>query len=265
MKLDDCKLFLENQYARYHSPEYLQLDPLICLKRFNSGNDLEIAGLVASSLAYGRAEIIIRNVSRIFERTGRAIALFAVSTSLEQKRRLFQDFKHRFNDGDDIALLLQSAGDLQKEYGSLESLFVKAGHEHDTIKYPLEHFTNKIRQQAALLAPVRQKSMAYLLPSPQSGSACKRLNMFLRWMIRKKDGIDLGVWKNVPASRLVIPVDTHVARIAHDIGLTKRSTVNWQMAEEITSNLRCFDPADPVRYDFSLCRSGMVEYRRKAA
>jgi uncharacterized protein (TIGR02757 family) len=134
-----------------------------------------------------------------------------------------------------------------------------------TIKKPLEHFTEKIRRHASRLAPARQKSFEYLFPSPQSGSACKRLNMYLRWMVRKKDGIDLGVWENVPVFKLVIPVDTHVARIARNIGLTRRTTVDWRMSEEITLNLRRFDPADPVRYDFSLCRSGMVDSRRKAA
>jgi uncharacterized protein (TIGR02757 family) len=259
------KLFLDNQYSRYHRPEYLRLDPLICLKGFGSGNDLEIAGLVAAVLAYGRVEIIIRNVSDIFKRTGRSIARFSADTTLAHKLKLFRGFSHRFNDGHDVALLLHAVGTIINEYGSLEVFFTEADINSDTIKNPLEYFTNKIRQQALRLAPSRQKSMAFLLPSPQSGSACKRLNMYLRWMIRKKDGIDLGVWKNVPASRLVIPVDTHVARIAGAVGLTKQATVNWQMAEEITSNLRLFDPADPVRYDFSLCRSGMVDYRRKAA
>jgi uncharacterized protein (TIGR02757 family) len=265
MKYDDCRLFLENQYARYHSREYLHLDPLVCLKGFGSAGDLEIAGLAAAVLAYGRVEIIIRSVSEIFRRTGRSIARFSADTSLAHKQRVFRGFRHRFNDGNDIALLLHAVGTIMNDYGSLEALFVKGGQRHDTIKNPLEHFTKEIRQRAVQLAPTRQKSMPFLLPSPESGSACKRLNMYLRWMVRPADGIDLGVWKNVPPSKLVMPLDTHVARIARYIDLTERATVNWQMAEEITGRLRTFDPEDPVRYDFSLCRTGMVACRRKAA
>jgi uncharacterized protein (TIGR02757 family) len=111
----------------------------------------------------------------------------------------------------------------------------------------------------------RRKALDYLLPSPESGSACKRLNMYLRWMVRKNDGIDRGTWTGVPASMLIMPVDTHVARIAGSLGLTKRKSADWAMAEEITSRLRECDPDDPVRFDFSLCRTGMVDFRRKAA
>jgi len=265
MKHDDCRVFLENQYARYHRPSYLRLDPLSCLKGFTSAGDLEIAGLAAAVLAYGRVEIIIRSVSAVFKRTGRSITRFSADTSLAHKQRVFRGFRHRFNDGNDLALLLHAVGTIVNDYGSLEQLFIEGGPWHDTIKNPLEHFTKGIKQRAVQLAPTRQKCMSFLLPSPESGSACKRLNMYLRWMVRPADGIDLGVWKKVPPSKLVMPVDTHVTRIARDIGLTKRATVDWRMAEEITARLRSFDPEDPVRYDFSLCRTGMVDCRRKAA
>jgi uncharacterized protein (TIGR02757 family) len=266
MKPGELKIFLENQYVRYHSPEYLRLDPLICLDGFCSHNDLEIAGFVASALAYGRAETIIRNVSNIFEITGLDIAKFSTESSLSRKIRLFRSFKHRFTDGYDIALLLEVLGTMQRRYGSLESLFMEGFAAGDTtIKNALTHFTGKIRGHASRIAPDREKGIGYLLSSPASGSACKRLNMYLRWMVRPHDGIDLGVWKNIPSSKLVIPIDTHEARISRTLGLTKRATVNWTMAEEITAKLRAIDPADPVRFDFSLCRVGMINFRRNAA
>jgi uncharacterized protein (TIGR02757 family) len=105
-------------------------------------------------------------------------------------------------------------------------------------------------------------SFEYLLPSPQNGSACKRTVLYLRWMIREEDGIDLGVWKSVRPSCLLVPVDTHVAKIARGHGLTKRNSADWKMAEEITAALREFDPDDPVKYDFALCHAGMVDFRR---
>jgi uncharacterized protein (TIGR02757 family) len=266
MKTREIKFFLEKRYMRYHRPAYLRLDPLCCLRGFRAKKDLELAGLVAAALAYGRVEIIIRNVSDIFSRTGRSIARFAAETTLERKRELFKDFKHRFHDGYDIALLLHCAADLQRKHGSLESLFLEGlASGHTTVKNALDRLVFKIRGAAAKLAPERKKSMAWLLPSPASGSACKRLNMYLRWMARPSDGIDLGVWEKVGTVRLLIPVDTHVARIARRIGLTKRATADWKMAEEITAGLRSFDAFDPVRYDFSLCRAGMVGFRRKAA
>lgn len=257
------KRFLDARYEKYHRPEYLRIDPLICLQNFHSAGDLEIAGLVAAALAYGRAETIISNVYKVFERTGPAIAAFAVHASLAEKQRCFEGFRHRFTDGSALALLLHGAGGMVREHGSLESCFVNglsAGHE--TIKEALDCFTGQIKGS---VAAKERSGVDYLLPSPSSGSACKRLNMYLRWMVRENDGIDLGVWKSVPASKLVIPVDTHVARIARSLGLTRRSTVDWKMAHEITVRLRSICRSDPARYDFSLCRSGMVNFRRNAA
>ena len=265
MRRGQLKLFLDTQYEKFHHPDYLRLDPLRCLDVFYSPNDIEIAGLVASVLSYGRAEIIIRNVTRVFELTGRSIATFATETSFARKTRLFEGFRHRFTDGYDLALLLHCIGATIKEYGSLEALFAQGLTDEPTIKNSLDRFVRHLRRQAACLTQGRLKGVEYLLPAPSSGSACKRLNMFLRWMVRKSDGIDLGVWKAVPAARLVMPVDTHVARIGRALGLTERATVNWRMAEEITSRLRRFDPHDPVRYDFSLCRAGMVDFRKRAA
>lgn len=267
MKQSSLKHFLESNYSKYHRPEYLVMDPLVCLRRFSSPRDLEIAGLVAASLAYGRVETIIKNISIIFDRTGNSIADFAAETTINQKLHAFKGFVHRFNDGSDIARLLHAVGSICKEHGSLESLF--AGHlapRDKTVKAALSHFVHTIKSaMPSGTSDKRRKALDYLLPSPASGSACKRSNMYLRWMVRKSDGIDCGIWKNVPASRLVMPLDTHVARIAGSLGLTEQKTVDWKMAEEITGRLRECDPCDPVRYDFSLCRTGMVDFRRKAA
>jgi uncharacterized protein (TIGR02757 family) len=268
MPHSSLKTFLETQYSRYHRPEYLCMDPLVCLQKFTAPRDLEIAGLVAAALAYGRVEIIIRNVSRVFALTGNSIADFALEKTLREKLRAFHGFKHRFNDGNDIAHLLHGIGRVCREHGSLELFFVKGLSPGDeTVKPALCHFTCGIKSamSASTAGRRRRNSLEYLLPSPESGSACKRLNMYLRWMIRENDGIDCGVWRRVPASLLVMPLDTHVARIAGSLGLTTRKSVGWPMAEEITARLRAYDPRDPVRYDFSLCRSGMVDFRRKAA
>jgi uncharacterized protein (TIGR02757 family) len=260
------KNYLEVQYRAFHRPEYLRMDPLVCLASFERAEDIEIAALVAAVLSYGRAETIIRNVTEIFGRTGRSIAAFAAGTTLAEKTRCFSGFRHRFTGGDDIAALLHGIGNVRLAGGSLEMLFAEGFRETDTtIRHGLEHFTAALRRIAGTSAPSCDAGVGYLLASPADGSACKRLNMYLRWMIRKNDGIDLGVWKTIPASCLIMPVDTHVARISRRLGLTKRASVDWRMAEEITGLLRACDGADPVRYDFSLCRAGMVDFRREAA
>jgi uncharacterized protein (TIGR02757 family) len=266
METKALKIFLENQFLTYHRPEYLRMDPLVCLRRFHAPRDLEIAGLVASALAYGRVETIIKNVSQIFDRAGNRIADFATDTTLKEKVSTFKGFVHRFNDGSDIARLLHAVGGICKKYGSLESLFIRGLSTDDaTIKTALSTFVLVLKTGVPKLSDSRQKAFDYLLPSPSSGSACKRLNMYLRWMVRENDGIDCGVWKSVPAALLIMPVDTHVARIAGSLELTHRNSVDWTMAEEVTARLRECDPRDPVRFDFSLCRTGMVDFRRKAA
>jgi uncharacterized protein (TIGR02757 family) len=266
MEFNRLKPYLEEQYERYHRPEYLRLDPLICLQGFRSPADLEIAGLIAAVLAYGRAEIIIRNVNKIFDRTGFDLAEFSKATSLRDKQRLFGDFKHRFTDGNAMAALLHGAGRALAQYGSLESLFIEGLRpEAASVRDALVDFTETLRREATRIAPASVPSVKFLLPSPASGSACKRMNMYLRWMVRKCDGIDFGVWKRVPSSKLFIPVDTHVARISRTLGLTERAAADWAMAEEITGRLRIIDKEDPVRFDFSLCRAGMVDFRRRAA
>jgi uncharacterized protein (TIGR02757 family) len=266
MKTARLKEFLERQYRLYHRPEYLRLDPLICIRHFSFPADLETAGLVASALAYGRAETIIRNVSDILDRIGTSPAAFATGTTIEEKQRLLRNFKHRFNDGGDIALLLQAAGSIVERHGSLESYFLgRLDPAAPSVKDALCSFVAGIRRQARRIEPNMSRSFDFLLPSPASGSACKRLNMYLRWMVRKNDGIDHGVWKRVPPAKLVMPVDTHVARIARRLKLSRRPAADWTMAEEITARLRVCDPFDPVKYDFSLCRSGMIDFRREAA
>ncbi|MBN2035750.1 MAG: TIGR02757 family protein [Chitinispirillaceae bacterium] len=266
MNRSELKTFLEEQYLAFHRPKYLCLDPLVCLQGYTSKPDLEIAALTAAMLAYGRAETIIDNVSDLLARMTSSPAYFAQQVSLEEKKTLFSGFRHRFNTGTEIAAVLHAAGGVQKRYGSLEALFMKGMNpDHDTIAEALDRFTARLKTSATTCAPGREAEIGFLLSSPRSGSACKRMNMFLRWMVRPNDGIDLGVWKRIRPSKLILPLDTHVARMALALGLTRRQTATWAMAEEITGVLRRINPFDPVKYDFSLCRSGMVGYRRRAA
>jgi uncharacterized protein (TIGR02757 family) len=131
----------------------------------------------------------------------------------------------------------------------------------ETIKDGLNRFAISMRAMAQKIRKGGIQTFAFFFPIPAAGSTCKRLNMYLRWMVRPDDGIDLGLWKSVPVSKLMMPVDTHVAALSVKLGITNRETVDWKMAEEITAVLRRIQPGDPVRYDFSLCRAGMVDFR----
>ncbi|MBD3315998.1 MAG: TIGR02757 family protein, partial [Chitinivibrionales bacterium] len=250
---------LERIYNTYHHPDYLGLDPLVCLESFSKPADLEIAGLIASSLAYGRVERIIFSVNELLKRMDGKPAAFVSETSFRDKRAAFADFKHRFNDGGDVALLLEVARQTIERWGSLESVLVAGMAKTDgTMHGGLAVYTDELIAIGRQIAGRKKSSYEYLLPCSTKGSACKRINMYFRWMIRPGDGIDLGVWKSISPSTLIMPVDVHVARIAKAWGLSRRNTPDWRMAEEITAKLREVDPTDPVRFDFSLCRYGML-------
>lgn len=260
MNIKQLKYKLEEVYKQYHVPTFLASDPLGCVYRVEGARNYEIAGLVASVLAYGRVEIIIQNVNWVLDSMKCEPYNFVMSTSFQEKKKVFKNFRHRFNNGEDIALLLESCKSIYTEYPNLGSLL--SSHNNDpTIKNSLIEFTATFRKTASSISTVT-KGFEYLLPSPESGSACKRLNMYLRWMVRPKDGIDLGVWNHISSTKLLIPVDTHIAQISRQLKLTSRSSADFRMAEEITANLRKIDPYDPIRFDFSLCRAGMFSIRR---
>ena len=245
----------------YHTFEVSLLppDPLEVVRRFDRPEDQEIAALIASSLAYGRAEKIVETVERLFVLMEEAPYAFVLHFNPQKQADRFRTFVYRFTRGEaiiDLILILQS---VIKQFGSLEMLFLRGYSPLDPHIGPgLTHFVETLLDCGPSLST--KGGVGYLLPSPRTGSACKRLNLFLRWMVRQ-DEIDLGLWRSVSPSRLIIPVDTHVARLSRLLGLTARRQADWRMAEEITTALRVLDPADPVKYDLSLCHLGMRQAR----
>lgn len=253
-------------YNQYHRPDYIGIDPLTTLRRFTTVGDLEVAGLMAAVLSHGRVEMIIRKCEEVFRRMEWKPLSFLHDTDYITKKKTFRGFKHRFNDGNDIALYLQAVSEVRESYGSLERFFSEnLKMSQCNMKGALIVFSESVISRARNITGHIPRLFSFLAPSPAKGGACKRLNMYLRWMVRPADGIDRGVWKHIPASHLIIPVDTHIARIAARLGLTRRKCTDWRMAEEVTEQLRVLDPEDPVRFDFSLCRYGMLELRKDAA
>ncbi len=251
-------------FNKYHSSAYLEIDPLVCVRRFIGMEQLEITALVSALLAYGRVDQIIKAVERILSIADQNLLQFTMNSDFDTKMAALKKFKYRFNNGTDIAILLEVLKHVIREFGSIEQFFchfLNAG--NGTMSAAMTGFSDEIIQRGREISSECQKSFAYLFPSPKNGSACKRLNMFFRWVIRDDDGIDLGIWSEVPSCILVIPVDTHVAKVSRSLKLTERKSADWKMAEDITEKLREISIDDPVKFDFSLCRYGMIDLPKK--
>jgi uncharacterized protein (TIGR02757 family) len=235
-------------YQRYTQPEYLSPDPLELVVNYPHVRDREIVGLVVAALSYGRVGQILRSARRVLEGLGkRPGELLAGSTPGELRRR-FEPFRHRVATGAQVADMLLGARRVVWLFGSLEACFAGgAGEDDETLAPALARFVD-------LLDP--RCRCGHLIPRPRKGSACKRLWMYLRWMIRS-DAIDPGGWNPAWRSRLIVPLDTHMHRMGQMLGLTSRRSSDAKTAIEITRSLRRFDPSDPVKYDFALTRLGI--------
>ncbi len=239
---------MEILYRRYDDRRWVHPDPLEFLYRYDDVRDREIVALVASSLAHGRVKQILRSVEAVLAQLGpRPGRLLAASRPAELRRRL-TDFRHRFNTGLQVTELLLGARRLVWLYGSLEACFA-AGVEpgHATLRPALTRFVG-------LLDP--RSRCGHLLPRPARGSACKRLWLMLRWLIRT-DAVDPGGWDPAWRSRLVVPLDTHMHRIGLELGFTTRRSADFRTAADLTASLAEFDASDPVKYDFALTRLGI--------
>lgn len=253
---------LEMLYAQ-RSPLQLNNDPLSYCHRFTDPADREVVALIAAVFAYGSVKVIRGSLDRILGMLGESPARFLDTAAPRMLRQLCRGFRHRFNGGDDLAALFWALRQMREQSGSIEGFF---SHFHDPAAETVEAGLNGFSAAVTALdyRPVfgrdglpESGAFRFLFPAPRSGSACKRLCMFLRWVARPADGIDLGLWQNVRPGQLVIPVDRHIERICRLLGLTSRRTPDWRMACEITARLRHFAPADPVRFDFSLCHLGI--------
>lgn len=262
-----------DRLCKTYGKTYLTTDPLEFVHRYKTDEDREIAGLITSSLAYGRVDGIKRSVEAVLAAMGKSPYRFTMRFDPRKDKERFAGFIHRFNKAEDIRCLVYFIRQMIKESGSIGNFFLK-GHSQNApdIKNGLAAFSKGALSldTAGIYGSRRLPKNAgvkFFFPSPDDGSPCKRLNLYLRWMVRRNDGLDLGVWKGVDPSKLIIPLDTHIARISRNIGLSKRATPDWKMAAEITAALRRFDARDPVKYDFAICRLGIIDAcpRRKAA
>ncbi len=251
----NLKQKLEYHYNSFDKTK-ISPDPLEFLHQYKCKNDIEAIGFIASVFAYGNVKQINSSINKLVKIAGNKPYNFIKNFSSDDE--VLIDFKHRFYTADDVVYLLKVMKILYEQFGSIKDFFILHYDEKETtlIKpitdlsvYFLSH--TKMHKQKKITHGIK-----FMFPLPLKGSACKRINLFLRWMIRN-DELDTGLWNEIPPNKLLIPVDTHIARISRSLGLTKRKDVSWQMAVEITEKLKKYDPFDPVKYDFALCHIGI--------
>ncbi len=247
MKAD--KPWLELLYKKYNHPKWIHPDPLEFVLKYSDPLDQEVVGLIASSLAYGRVQQILASVQSVIGPMGASPRQFILDTDGSDLASSFRSFKHRFTTAEELVGLLKGIKNILEEYGTLYECFRK---------YLRREHTSVIPALVPFVRQLRNGNFSYhsLLPLPEKGSACKRLHLFLRWMIRK-DSVDPGSWEDISPSLLVVPLDTHMYRICSRLGMTYRKSADGKCAVEITENFRAICPDDPVKYDFALSRLGI--------
>ncbi len=253
MQLYGLKEKLESHYLSYKH-KFSSKDPVWTLHRFEDEKDIELIGLVTAAYAYGSVELINGFIEKILVRTGNKPYEFTINFEKRKDKKFLGGLNYRFNTAGDLISLFASLALVLKEYSTLKNLFISSmNNSEENIIGALGRFTGRLNRD------IKKKYGTYthyLISNPFNGSTCKRMNLFLRWMVRK-DEIDLGLWNEVGTHKLIMPVDTHIARISKQLRLVKRKTIDLKFAVELTERLKSFDPEDPVKYDFALCHIGI--------
>jgi len=264
-RLHLLKESLDNLQEGYGTA-YLQSDPLLYLHAYSDPQDQEVVGFLASAFAYGQVAQILENQRRILTPLGDSVADAIRKGHISRWRRVYKGYAYRFQRSDDLIMLLWLLKRVIRRFGSIQASFLRfylpAKDGPQPVRAALVEWVGFLREQLRSYpgwhVTQDKRGIYHLLPDPSSGSPCKRWNLYLRWMVRGPDGLDLGIWKSVPTRHLLLPLDTHTARICRYLRLTRRVAPSWAMAEEITQDLRNLDPNDPVRYDFSIARLGIL-------
>jgi uncharacterized protein (TIGR02757 family) len=256
----DLKRRLDEQYEQFNDAHSVT-DPIQIVRRYRRADDQEIVAFCAAALAFGRVQSVLHSIEGLMTVLGPAPAAFVRRFAPKRDRRALDHLVHRWTRGVDLAALVWILRQMLDTHGSIENFFVAGLAPTDpTIETALDAFSRRacdLDQRAVYGRHVRKPGVSYFFARPSSGGACKRLNLFLRWMVRH-DAVDLGIWHRVRPSQLIIPLDTHVIRLGRCLRLTRYASPGWRMAADITASLRAIDPEDPTRYDFSLCHIGMV-------
>lgn len=250
---EHIKILLEDRFRKYNQPTFIPHDPIVIPHSFNQKQEIEIAGLFAAMLAWGQRATIIKKCRELMARMDNAPYSF-IRKHQEADLKALVGFKHRTFNDTDLLYLVYFLQQYYQTHESLEDAFTAQGTLTDQ-KLRLENFFNTVFSLPE--APNRTRKH---ISTPARKSACKRINMYLRWMVRQDEqGVDFGIWKTIKPADLVCPCDVHVGRVARKLGLITRPQTDWETATELTQHLREFDPTDPVKYDFALFGLGIEE------
>jgi uncharacterized protein (TIGR02757 family) len=245
------KDLLDPEVERFNRREFIPTDPIAIPHEYTKRQDIEIAGFFAATLAWGQRKTILAKTRDLLNRMDNRPHEFILHHS-DSDLRAFDDFRHRTFNATDALYFIDFFRRHYQSHDSLEELF-SSPFKTDGARCAIATF-----RRVFFDAPYAPTRTGKHVPDPERGSACKRVNMFLRWMVRSdKNGVDFGLWKNISPSSLICPIDLHVERVARQLKMIKRKQVDWQTAEELTSVLRQLDPIDPVKYDFALFGLGL--------
>lgn len=251
MNKEQLKDFLETKFRQYNTPSFIQEDPVSLPHKFTGKEDREISGFLAATIAWGQRPVIIRNAKRILEIMEGEPFDFISEKRFSGRKKIIHDFCHRTFNGEDLYYFFKALHGIYSKHGGLEAVFSR---HPENMQASIAQFRNLF---FSFDPPARTFKH---VSDPMSGSAAKRLNMFLRWMVRKdKAGVDFGIWNKISPSALYLPLDVHTGNVARLLGLLDRRQNDWKAVEEVTGNLRKFDPSDPVKYDFALFGTGIYE------
>ena len=248
----EIKDFLEEKYLQYNNPSFIESDPISIPHQFTKKQDIEIAGFLAATIAWGNRKMILRNANRMMELLDNSPYDFIMFSSAEEMEKV-GSFVHRTFNSTDLIYFLKALKHIYRCKGGLETIFNT--HKTSDSLQPAIHDFHKIFFELP-----HEKRTERHVSDPFKGSAAKKLNMFLRWMVRKDNsGVDFGIWEKIDPSKLYIPLDLHSGNTARRLGLLSRNINDWKAVEELTGILREFDPKDPVKYDFALFGLGVNE------
>jgi uncharacterized protein (TIGR02757 family) len=259
LRTSHLKPALDRLYEDFNYPDSAA-DPIQIVRRYARDDDREIVGLAAASLAFGRVSSVLQSIERMAAVMGAAPAAYVRRFDCRRDGPAFADIVHRWTGGNDLVALLWVARQMIDRAGSVEGFFLE-GYDAaaDDVESAIESFSTRamaLDLKSAYGRVPRRPGVCFFFPRPSTGSACKRMNLYLRWMVRR-DALDLGVWRRVSPAKLIVPLDTHVIRVGRQLRLTRYASPGWRMARDITASLRRLEPSDPVKYDYSLCHLGM--------
>jgi uncharacterized protein (TIGR02757 family) len=251
--VENIKSFLDQKVNSFNRTSFIETDPIQIPKLFSTKENIEIAGFLAATLAWGQRPTIIRNALKLVELMHNNPIEFLLQAS-EDEWDVFLNFKHRTFNGIDCIYFLKALRNIYQNHGGLEQVFTKGFQKDQTIFSALIHF------RKVFFELDHERRTEKHISDVQKGAAGKRLNMYLRWMIRNdQTGVDFGIWKQIPASALMLPLDVHTGNVSRKLGLLARTQNDWRTVEEITAKLCEFDPKDPIKYDFALFGLGAFE------